>query len=231
MKRMSLVFAVPLLLSLPLLHAQPKIQVVDGNQLDFGDVYHGNKAEKVITIKNIGTDTLRITDIHAQCGCTAAMMTDNDKRLGPNQSGKLSISFNTQNYSGPVSKQVYISSNDTGNSRLTITFKTNVMEVLGFEPKLLSFDNMKLDSTYTRTVTISNPSAKDPIKILSVESKNPMLKITLMKNQLMPGEKTQLQATFTPDKTGTFQGTIDFTTDHAITPKLSINFYAWVNRK
>jgi hypothetical protein len=231
MKRMFLVPVTAIFLFLPQLLAQPKIQIVNGTQLDFGDVYHGNKADKVITVKNIGNDTLRITDIHAQCGCTAAMMSDADKRLGPNQVGKLSISFNTQNYSGPVSKQVYISSNDTSNARVTITFKTNVMEVLGFDPKLISFDNMKLDSTYSKTITITNPSAKEPIRILSVESKNPMLKVSLMKNQLMPGEKTQLQATFKPDKTGTFQGTVDFTTDHSTNPKLSLNFYAWVNKK
>jgi hypothetical protein len=58
-----------------------------------------------------------------------------------------------------------------------------------------------------------------------------MLKVSLMKNQLMPGEKTQLQGVFKPDKTGTFQGIIEITTDHPTNPKVSINFYAWVNRK
>jgi hypothetical protein len=160
MKRMFFCLASAFLFVAAPLFAQPKIQIEEGTQLNFGDVFHGNKAEKVITIKNVGNDTLRITDVHAQCGCTATMMSDADKRLGPNQTGKLSISFNTTNYSGPVAKQVYITSNDTSNSRLTITFKTNVLEVLAYEPKVLSFDNMKLDSEYTRTVTITNPSSK-----------------------------------------------------------------------
>ena len=231
MKRMFFLLTVSFCLSFSLLYAQPKIQIIEGTQLNFGDAYNGTKVDKVLTIKNAGTDTLRINDIHAQCGCTAALMSDADKRLGPNQSGKLSIAFNTASYTGTVSKQVYISSNDTANPRVTITFTTNVLQVLGFEPKLLSFDNMKVDSTYSKMITIANPSAKEAVKILSVESKNPMLKLTLMKNQLMPGEKTQLEATFKPDKAGTFQGTVDFTTDNSANPKISINFYAWVNKK
>src|ERR1041385_3351827 len=78
--------------------AQPKIQAVGGTTYDFGDAYTGNKVDRLITVRNIGTDTLRITDVKAQCGCTAAMMTQ--KSIAPGDSGKLSISFNTSGYGG-----------------------------------------------------------------------------------------------------------------------------------
>ncbi|MBI1803533.1 MAG: DUF1573 domain-containing protein [Ignavibacteriae bacterium] len=211
--------------------AQPKIDVVGGTQLDMGDVFQGHKAERVLTIKNTGKDTLKISDVHAQCGCTAAMMTDADKRLAPGQTGKLSISFNTSSYSGKVSKQVYVTSNDTSNTRLTVTFTTNVLNVLIFEPKMLSFDNMKLDSTYTKTVTITNPSSKVAVKIASADSKSPMLTITLMKNELMPGESTQMQAVYKATKTGTYQGQVEFTTDNQVQQKVNLSYYAWINRK
>ena len=212
-------------------YAQPKIKVLEGTQLNFGDVFNGKKAEKVISIQNVGTDTLRITEVRAQCGCTAALMNDADKRLGPNQTGKLSIAFDTHNYHGPVSKQVYISSNDTSNAKVTVTFTTNVIEVLQFDPRQFSFDNLKIDSSSSRTITITNPSDKTPVKILSIDCKSPALKLTVMKNQLMPGEKTQLQAVYTPDKSGTFQGDVEITTDHPVNPKLTIKYFAWVNRK
>jgi hypothetical protein len=194
-------------------------------------VFHGKKAEKIVMVKNIGTDTLRITEVRTQCGCTAAMMSENDKRLGPNQVGQLSIAFDTHNYTGQVSKQVYISSNDTGNPKVTITFQTNVLDVLLFDPKTIAFNDMKVDSTATRMITVTNPSSKIPLKILSVDSKNPLLKVSFMKNELMPGEKTQMQAVFTPEKSGQFQGAIEITTDHPTDPKTTISFFAWVNRK
>ncbi len=228
----TIVFAAVLSFFLAMgVHAQPKIQVLEGTQLDFGDVFHGQKAEKVITIKNTGTDTLRISDVRAQCGCTAALMNDADKRLGPNQTGKLSIAFDTHNYSGRVSKQVYISSNDSSNTKVTVTFTTNVVSILLFDPGQLSFMDMKLDSSYTKTITITNPSDKNSIKILSIDTKSPQIKLTIMKNQLMPGEKTQLQAIYTPDKSGTFSGDIEITTDHPADPKMTVKYFAWVNRK
>ena len=211
--------------------AQPKIEVVGGTQLDMGDVFQGHKADKVLSIKNVGKDTLKITDVHAQCGCTAAMMTDADKHLAPGQTGKLSISFNTSSYNGKVSKQVYVTSNDTSNARLTVTFTTNVLNVLTFEPRMVSFDNMKLDSLYTKTVTVTNPSGKSAVKIASIDTKSPMLTMTLMKNDLMPGESTQMQCVFKATKTGTFQGVAEVTTDNQVQAKVNFNYYAWINRK
>ena len=231
MKRTLLIILAAALCPLISAFAQPKIEVVDGTMLNFGDVFHGKKAEKIIKVRNAGSDTLRITDVRTQCGCTAAMMSDVDKRLGPNQTGQLSIAFDTHNYTGQVSKQVYISSNDTSNPKVTITFTTNIMDVLTFDPKMISFNDMKVDSAATRMVTVFNPSSKNPVKILSVESKNPLLKISFMKNELMPGEKTEMQAVFTPEKSGQFQGVVEITTDHPTDPKIDISFFAWVNRK
>jgi hypothetical protein len=229
----SLFFLIALcLIALNALVAQPKIDVVGGTMLDFGDSYVGQKVSRIVTVKNTGKDTLHITDVKAQCGCTAALMSDADKIVPPHGTGKLSISFDTHNYGGTkVSKQVYISSNDTSQPRVTITFTTNVLKVLDVDPALLSFDNMKLDSTYTRTLTVGNPSPKNSLKIISVDPKVPEISVTLMKNELMPGEKTQLQAVYHATKTGTFQGMIELTTNDPVNPKISINYYAWVNKK
>src|SRR5262245_58884025 len=80
--------------------AQPKIQVVGGTTLDLGDAFTGQKVEHVINVKNVGNDTLLISDVHAQCGCTATMMSDADKKLAPNTVGKVSFTFDTHNYGG-----------------------------------------------------------------------------------------------------------------------------------
>jgi hypothetical protein len=224
-------FIVLFLCSTVSLLAQPKIKVEEGTSLDFGDVYTGLKADKILTIKNMGNDTLRITDVHAQCGCTAAMMKDEDKKLAPGQSGKLSISFDTHNYPGlKVTKQVYISSNDTSNAKLTISFNVNVMNILDVKPNIISFNESKMESTYTKTVTISNPG-KESIKILSVGTAFDQVKVEMGKMQLMPGESTQLQAVFHPKGSGTFQGDIDIMTDNKALPKLTVKLYAWVTRK
>ena len=80
-------------------------------------------------------------------------------------------------------------------------------------------------------ITISNPSKEKGIKILSVETKFDNLKVTLMKNTLMPNEETQLQAVFHATKSGIAQGSIELTTDNTNQQKYDIRVYSWVNRK
>jgi hypothetical protein len=209
--------------------AQPKIEVSTGPTLDMGDVYSGQKAERITFVKNVGNDTLLITEVKAQCGCTATFMTE--KKLAPKDSGKLSISFNTNGVNGKASKEVYVSSNDPSNPKVTIRFSANVLNVLDVTPKMLAFDQAKVDSSYTKVITVSNPSAKDAVKILSVTSKFEQLEVSLMKNQLMPGEQTQLQAVLKPLKSGTLNGTIEVMTDNPNQPKYEIRVVAFVNRK
>ena len=211
------------------LNAQPKLKVTPGSTFDFGDVYNGNKVERVISVKNIGTDTLNIKEVKAQCGCTAAMMTA--KKIAPRDSGQLSISFDTHNYSGRVTKHVYIDSDDTTTAgKTTIEFSANVMTVMDLNPKIFSFNNSKLDSTYTKVVTLTNTS-KEAIKLISIENKFDQMKVTTLKNQLMPGEQTQIQAELRATKTGSFQGEVTLVTDHPVQQKFEIKYFAWINRK
>ncbi|HUL45180.1 MAG TPA: DUF1573 domain-containing protein [Bacteroidota bacterium] len=209
--------------------AQPKLKVLPEAIFDIGDYYQGQRAEKKLSVKNVGTDTLRISDVRAQCGCTATMMTD--KILGPGKEGTLSITFDTHAYDGKVTKQVYITSNDASSPKTTIQFTANVMKVLTFTPDFVSFDQCKVDSTYTRLITITNPSKTQSIKILSLDVKSDQIKTSLFKNELMPGEQTQLQVTFRSDKAGTFSGSIELSTDHPLMPKFDLKYNSWVNRK
>ncbi|MBI4810194.1 MAG: hypothetical protein HY800_01865 [Ignavibacteriales bacterium] len=148
-----------------------------------------------------------------------------------NDSGQLSIIFDSQNQPGKVSKQVYISSNDSTTPKVTIQFTANVIDILKLNPANFVFDKAKVDSVYTKTLTISNPSKERAINILSAEAKFENLKITLLKNSLMPGEDTQLQAVFTATKAGTAQGFIELITDHPLQKKFEIKVFSWVNRK
>lgn len=209
--------------------AQPKIEIVSGTSIDMGSVYGGEVVEKMAVIRNAGSDTLVISDVKAQCGCTATLMSD--KVLAPNDTGKLSISFNTSGRNGHQSKQVYVMSNDPANPKMTISFSADVMSVLEINPKVLAFDKSKVDSVYTKTVTIANPSQTESVNILEVKSDLPSIKTTLMKNKLMPGEETQMQVTINPTKSGTMNGKIEMMTDHKRQAKFDIGVFAFVSKK
>lgn len=209
--------------------AQPKIEAVGGTTMEMGSVYAGESVQKIAIIKNSGTDTLRISDIKAQCGCTATLM--DEKILAPNDTGRLSITFNTAGQNGHRSKQVYVMSNDPLNPKMTITFSADVMSVLEINPKVITVDKARVDSAYTRTITITNPSQTEAVSILSVKGDIPDIKTSLMKNKLAPGEQTQLQVTITPSKSGTINGKVEMTTDHKKQAKFDIGVFAFVSKK
>ncbi len=227
-KNISLIIGLLFLLT-SITFTQPRIKIIPSTAFDLGDLYKGQKGERIVMVKNVGTDTLWINQVKAQCGCTATLL--KERAVGPSDSTQLSISFDTQSQGGKVTKQVYISSNDTTEPKVTIQFTANVIEVLTFSPRSILFDRAIVDSTYSKTMIISNPSKEKGIKILSVATKFDNLKVTLMKNTLLPGEETQLQAVYHATKPGSLQGTIQLTTDHALQKTFDLNVVAWINRK
>jgi hypothetical protein len=209
--------------------AQPRIQAIPGTTLELGDYIQGQKAEKIVHIRNSGTDTLRIGEVRAACGCTATLMTK--KNLAPGDTGDLSITFNTEHYTGRATKQVFVQSNDSTSPKLTITFSASITPVLSVSPQYFAFEKATLDTTMIRTVNITNGLPKDHVKITSVHTESDMIKLTLMKNELMPAEQTQLQAVFHPTKTGSLQGDIEVTTDNPNLPTMKIHYYSWVTKQ
>jgi hypothetical protein len=223
------IFFLIIVISSPLLSDEPKIKVHPSTTIDLGDMYQGQKMSKTVTITNVGDDTLKITGVKAQCGCTATLI--DKKEVAPNDSAKLDITFDSQSWNGKVTKQVYISSNDTSNAKLTLQLTANIIQVLKLNPPYFGFDNTKVDSEYIRTVMITNPSSEKTVNITSVNTKLEHVKVTLLKNSLMPGDQTQLEVRFKPVKTGSLQGTVEITTDHPLQPKFEIKVYIWVSRR
>lgn len=208
--------------------AQPKIQVIQGTTLNFGDVYNTDKLSHDVTIKNVGTDTLHIKKVTTQCGCTTTGLSDS--KLGPADTGRLTITFNPANYSSKVVKHVYVESDDPTNPNLTIEFTVNVSTLFKIDPTMFSFNDAKADSIYEKSVTITNTS-KQTVKLSDPQTKMDVIKVSLKKRELKPGESAELTAEFHPPKSGTYPGTIEVATDHPAFPKLEIRVYGWVTRK
>jgi hypothetical protein len=208
---------------------QPRIEVLQGTTLDFGKIFNVDKLTRNVTIKNTGTDTLHIKGITAQCGCTTTGLSE--KRIAPKDTAQLTITFNPAGYPvGPVLKHVYIQSDDPKTAQLTIEFGVSIGTLYKVEPGMFTFTEAKADSVYTKTVTITNTST-DVIKLTGVDTKMDMIKTSLKKNKLKPGEQAELEATFHPTKSGVYPGMIEVSTDHPLLPKIEIRVYGWVTKK
>ncbi len=99
--------------------AQTRLQVVGGDTVNWGNVSPGT-LKRDISIRNVGVDTLHITEVVPGCGCTTAPL--GKKVLGPGESTIIPISLNVVGHTGEQRKYIRVVSDDpvTPEKRLTL---------------------------------------------------------------------------------------------------------------
>ncbi len=207
--------------------AQPKLAIPEGFNLDFGNVYTGKSFVKHLTIRNIGTLPLELTNVSASCGCTGTLMQHNV--IAPKDSTVLTITFDPARFAGPVEKSITMNTNDTSQSHIRVIFKANVVKALAFSPDYLMFKT-EIGSTAFDTLLVQNMGAT-PVHVLSATASKPNVTVAPAATTLSAGETTEILVTFTPKEAGAAKGTITITTDHPNMPVISLRYFALVTAK
>lgn len=121
---------------------------VDQKSYDWGEIaYSGPDATKTFTIKNTGTDTLKLTNIKTSCDCTYAQLTIDGKispKFGmhstsswvgevlPGKEAQLTVVFDPDFHGptgvGPMERLVAVQTNDISNPALEFSLKGVVVK-------------------------------------------------------------------------------------------------------
>lgn len=110
----------------------PKIQISPTNY-DFGTVVYGDVTKREFIVTNTGSDPLQILKLSTSCGCTSAVMADEDKTIQPGKSVTMQVSFDPAVHKddsdlGDLTRVIYIKSNDSNNSEVEATIKAFVIK-------------------------------------------------------------------------------------------------------
>jgi uncharacterized cupredoxin-like copper-binding protein len=92
---------------------------------DFGNIKVGEVVSHTFVISNNGGDLLKINNVKASCGCTAA--SPDKKELKPGESTNIVVTFNSKGRKGPQTKTVTVSTNDPEKPQVTLTIKCNII--------------------------------------------------------------------------------------------------------
>jgi len=171
--------------------AQPKIEIVGGTKLSFGDIYRGKKVERTVVVKNIGSETLELGKIDVSCGCTGTVASQ--KSIAPGKTGEVLITFNSANFSGKIHKTVTINSNAAGAAQTMIEFEGNVIQDIAVTPPQFFFQNAEVGRSSWSKITITNNS-KLPITLTGYESEAKGFSLALPKAPIKPGESIEVSA-------------------------------------
>jgi hypothetical protein len=126
---------------------------------DFGYIPQGFKVTARYWLANTGKDTLLISTVKPQCGCTTAPLKRD--RISPADSVPLDVVFDSKNITGVINKKVTIVSNDATRDSAEIFFTGRVESkdsVITVEPRFATF--IEIDKR-KEIIKLSNNSPVD----------------------------------------------------------------------
>lgn len=173
--------------------AQPKIEIIGGTQFSFGKIYRGKIAERIVVVKNTGTETLQLGQIQASCGCTGTVVSN--ANIPPGKTGEIKITFNSTNFSDSVRKSVTIHSNASNAPQLVVQFSGYVVQEISVSPQQFWFRDAEVGRSSWATVQLTNNST-EPITLTAYETALQGFSLKLPKEPIKPGQAVELAAEF-----------------------------------
>jgi len=215
----------------------PKIMVWE-DEYDFGDIIQGDKVSHTFIINNNGGDLLKIENVRASCGCTAAIL--GKEEIAPGKSTELKVTFNSDRRNGKQNKKVYITSNDPERPEIILTIKANVVNPnsgtadvpkLYFPETQHNFGKVKEGEIVKHTFKFIN-KGNTALKIRDIKTSCGCTAALVSSEMLEPGEEGTLNVELdTKNRSGKMSRTIKFTSNDPKDPVKVLTVYANVIRE
>lgn len=235
MKNLFLIFF--LLSSLNFAQLMNANLVIQQTEFDFGDINQGEKVTHMFVITNSGGDVLKLSNIHASCGCTAALPEKNE--LGPGESTNLKVTFNSAGRFGKQKKLIRIESNDPENPQAILTIKGNVIlsdaesatyPVLHLQETQHDFGKVPEGKVVEYIFNFEN-SGKTTLKIKDIKTSCGCTAALVSSESLKPGEQGTLKVELdTSKRKGKMSRTVTIQSNDPKNPKKILTVYADVQQ-
>jgi hypothetical protein len=102
--------------------------------VDLGKVKGGTQNDVEFRFTNAGKNDLIIRNVKSTCGCTAVQQGNQGVGIKAGQSSSIKATFNAGGYNGPVTKAIYVYSNDPKLSEIVLMLNANVEPVAPAAP-------------------------------------------------------------------------------------------------
>jgi len=176
--------------------AEPSNALLGISQPDFnfGTAPAGYKMTYHYVLKSLGEDALKISQVRATCGCTAAA--PEKDILEPGDSTTVRVTFNSRGYdTRNARKSIRITTNDRENSTKNLTFNVNcdTTKYVSLKPDPVAIELGEDDDVLTETkFMINNISGKDiELELVSYDYDN-IEKVTFADNTVKAGKSTEV---------------------------------------
>lgn len=180
----------------------------------------------LFNFSNGGNEKLVIGNIRTDCGCTAVQLAK--REYLPGEKGSIRIDFNTRGYSGRVLKNTMVSSNDPQNPNQRLTLRAEILlkdfSVAQVAPDTLSFDQVQVGESQSRTITITNSGNID--LIIYEVTHIPELQVRFREKFIAPGRAAELEVIFHGLAPGSISNIMRIRTNDQRRPQMLIRIEA-----
>lgn len=126
--------------TLPAVQVDEKLLTMKETEYDFGKIPQGKPVTHIFDVFNKSTDSLKIANVQASCGCTTPTW-EKDKAIAPGGDTKITVGYNAA-ADGPFSKFITITYN--GNQSKQVTIKGEVWKTpVSSAPENKSLNDLK----------------------------------------------------------------------------------------
>jgi len=215
---------------------QPKL-VLQQTSFDFGDIKQGETVSHTFVLTNSGGDLLKITNVQASCGCTAAVPEKSE--LAPGESTNLPVKFNSTGRMGMQKKTVKIFTNDPQSPEMTVTISGNVVtaEQTGSVPTIYfpetqhDFGKVSEGEKINYTFRFVNKGQSELV-IKDVKSSCGCTAALLSSSNIKPGQEGTIKVEFdTKNRSGKNSKTVTVQSNDPKDPTKILTIYADISKK
>ena len=132
---------------------------------DFGKIPPAETVTCEFKFTNTGKGLLKITDVHAPCGCTTPQL--EKKEYQPGESGSMTVKYRSPNKPRLDTKNVYVQSNDPNNPKTTLTIRATIVNKVSVEPEKLSL-SLRQPNAGCSNITLASTD-NQPFSIKQIE--------------------------------------------------------------
>lgn len=234
-------FVVTIILSISFCYGQmlgPKA-VLKNIEYDFGNIEQGKVVEFNFEISNSGDDVLRIDNVRASCGCTAAA--PEKKELRPGESTQILVSFNSSGRIGSQQKYVYLTTNDPSSSEIKLKITGNILPQgsptsndklpkIVFSENQYDFGIVKEGEIVSHTFKFSN-KGKATLQIKDIKTSCGCTAALISDKEIPPGKQGTLKVELdTKNRQGRMSRTITVVSNDPEEPNKILTIYAEVTK-
>jgi len=143
----------------------PKV-VVDREEHEFGTMDIEAEGRYDFTFTNRGEAMLELTAGKTSCGCTVSEIEDG--RIGPGESGRVTVKWTADRGEGPYRQTAMIETNDPARPRVTLTVSGRITRVVRPVPAELAFGQVSIGRPATAQVRLLC-YLEAPLEVLACE--------------------------------------------------------------